>query len=57
MTFTGTIANINLRLNGLQFNAANVAGSANLRIVTSDRGFTGGGGTQTDTDDIPITLT
>jgi hypothetical protein len=57
MTFTGTIANINLRLNGLVFNAANVAGSANLRIVTSDLGLFGTGGTLTDTDDIPITLT
>ena len=57
MTFTGTIANVNARLNGLRFNAANVAGSANLRIVTSDRGFTGTGGTLTDTDNVAITLT
>ncbi len=57
MTFTGTITNVRARLNGLKFNAANVAGSANLTIITSDQGWTGSGGTLTDSDTIAITLT
>jgi regulation of enolase protein 1 (concanavalin A-like superfamily) len=57
MTFSGTKANVNARLAGLRFNAANVAGAASLRIVTSDLGSTGTGGTLTDTDTIAITLT
>ena len=58
MTFTGTIANINSRLAGLSFTpTAGFNGAASLRIVTSDLGNTGTGGTLTDTDTIAITVT
>jgi len=57
MTFTGTIANINLRLATATFNPTNVAGSVTLQIVTNDKGFTGTGGALTDTDAISITVT
>jgi len=46
MTFTGTIANINLRLNGAIFTPTSTfTGAATLQIVTSDQGSTGTGGT------------
>jgi len=39
MTFTGTIANINLRLNGAIFTPTSTfTGAATLQIVTSDQG-------------------
>jgi hypothetical protein len=57
MTFRGTVANINNALNGLTYNpTANYFGSATLTIVTSDRGFSGTGGAQTDTDVVNITV-
>ncbi|MEP6478900.1 MAG: LamG-like jellyroll fold domain-containing protein [Rhodoglobus sp.] len=57
MTFTGTIANINLRLDGLTFIPTNnFTGNAALQIVTNDLGNTGSGGAQTDSDTITIVV-
>ncbi len=57
MTFTGTIANINLRLAGTTFVPTNNStGAATLQIVTSDLGNTGSGGTLTDSDTVTITI-
>jgi hypothetical protein len=57
MTFEGTIADINLALNGLTFSpTGGYNGAANLQIVTSDLGLSGSGGAQTDTDNIAITV-
>lgn len=57
MTFSGTIANVNLRLNGATFiPTTNFSGAASLQIVTSDLGSTGSGGAQTDTDTIAIAV-
>ncbi len=59
MTFSGTIANVDNALNGMAFTpSANFNGSgANLQIVTNDNGNTGSGGAQSDTDNVPITVT
>ena len=58
MTFTGTIANINSRLAGLSFTSTpGFNGAASLRIISSDLGNTGTGGTLTDNDLIAITVT
>ncbi|MEY2580498.1 MAG: trimeric autotransporter adhesin, partial [Ilumatobacteraceae bacterium] len=58
MTFTGTIATVNARLAGLSFTpTTGFTGAASLRIVTSDLGNTGTGGTLVDTDTIAITVT
>ncbi|HYI11946.1 MAG TPA: tandem-95 repeat protein, partial [Thermoanaerobaculia bacterium] len=57
MTFTGTVVNINARLDGLLFKpTANYYGSATLTILTSDQGNTGTGGTLTDTDNVSMTI-
>jgi hypothetical protein len=57
MTFTGTFANINAALNGLQFAPANnFVGAAQVQIVTNDLGNTGTGGALTDTDTVNITV-
>ncbi|MBI3464797.1 MAG: peptidylprolyl isomerase [Planctomycetes bacterium] len=57
-TLTGTIANINTALGGLQFKPdANVNGAATLRITTTDQGQAGSGGAQTDDDTININIT
>ena len=57
MTFTGTVANINLGLAGLSFNpTANYSGSASLQLITNDQGNTGGGAL-TDNDTIAMTVT
>ncbi len=58
MTFTGTIADINAALQGLSFAPSqNFNGNATLTVATSDQGATGGGGTQTDIDDLTIAVT
>lgn len=55
MTFTGTIANINLRLAGVTFAPySGFSGAATLTIITNDQGRTGSGGTLTDTDAVGI---
>ena len=49
MTFTGTVATINARLDGLRFDPDNAfSGSATLAITTNDLGNTGAGGPQSD---------
>jgi len=56
-TFTGTIANINLRLNGAYFTPTGTfTGAATLQIVTSDLGNTGSGGTLTATNSVTINV-
>jgi Bacterial Ig domain/Prokaryotic N-terminal methylation motif len=56
MTFTGTIANINLRLNGLIFTPTNnFTGQATLQIVTNDLGNSPAPA-MSDTDAVTITV-
>jgi hypothetical protein len=58
MTFTGTVGNINLSLDGLRFDPApDFSGAASLQIVTNDQGNSGTGGPLTATSSIPITVT
>lgn len=57
LIFTGSLADINNALATLTFNpTANYNGSAVLSITSSDQGFNGTGGTQTDTDTVNITI-
>jgi regulation of enolase protein 1 (concanavalin A-like superfamily) len=56
MAFTGTIVDINLRLNGAIFTPTTGSTSAALQIITSDLGNTGTGGTLTDTDSVTINV-
>ncbi|MGZ6949650.1 MAG: Ig-like domain-containing protein, partial [Ilumatobacteraceae bacterium] len=58
MTFTGTIANINLSLVGATFApTSNFVGPASLQIVTNDQGNTGSGGALSKTDAVTINVT
>jgi CSLREA domain-containing protein len=53
MTFTGTIANINLALNGMR----NLTfGTGVIEITTNDLGHNGAGGPLSDTDTIAVTV-
>jgi len=57
MTFTGTVAAINTTLDGLVYSPTlNYNGSETLTIITSDQGYTGSGGVQSDTDTVSITV-
>jgi hypothetical protein len=57
MTFTGTIATINARLDGLAYTpTANFNGSASITLTTNDQGGTGSGGAQSDTDAVAVTV-
>ena len=57
MTFTGTLANINAALNGLTYTpTASYFGSDSLAITTNDLGNTGGGGPQTASSTVAITV-
>jgi len=58
MTFSGTLADINSALNGLVFTPTPAyVGGAVLTIETTTQGSIGiGGGTQTDTDTVAITV-
>jgi hypothetical protein len=57
MTFSGTVANVNVALSGLSFSPTNnFIGAASLQIVTNDLGNTGTGGAGSDTDTITITV-
>jgi Bacterial Ig domain len=57
MTFTGTVANVNAALNGLQYSANSNDGSADtLEVDVDDKGNTGSGGSLTDSDSIAITI-
>ncbi|MFO0869361.1 MAG: Ig-like domain-containing protein [Pirellulales bacterium] len=58
MTFEGTIATINARMNGMIFRPDNnFDGLAQLTITTNDRGLTGADGPQSDTDTLNIVVT
>ncbi|MEP6262889.1 MAG: Ig-like domain-containing protein [Gillisia sp.] len=57
MTFEGSIVEINAALSGLIFSPTEgYNGPANLIVITSDLGLSGSGGTQTDSDEISITV-
>jgi len=57
MTFTGSIANINIALDGLTFTPTlNFNGAASIQITTNDNGNTGTPGALTDTDTVNITV-
>ena len=57
MTFTGTINDINVALDGLSFDpTTSFIGAASLQIFTDDQGNTGTGGPLTDDDTINITV-
>ncbi|PPK99905.1 Ig-like domain-containing protein [Parapedobacter indicus] len=57
MTFSGTITDINVALDGLTLMpTSGYSGAASLQIVTNDLGLTGAGGNQTDTDVVDITV-
>ena len=56
-TFAGTLAAINNALSGLSFTATpGYHGPAALQVTSDDRGFSGAGGAQTDTDVILINV-
>ncbi len=59
MTITGLPTDLNTALSGMQFIGYpdNFNGEASLTIRTSDLAHTGSGGTKTDQDVIPITVT
>lgn len=55
--FRGTLTDINNALNGLQFTpTAGFFGTAQLRIISDDFGFTGAGGPQSDDDTLLLTV-
>ncbi|MEO1981222.1 MAG: DUF2341 domain-containing protein, partial [Fuerstiella sp.] len=57
MTFTGTLADINTALDGLNFDPTpGYNGAASLQIITADLGNSGSGGPLTDDDTIAITV-
>ncbi|NBU15387.1 MAG: hypothetical protein EBT35_12465, partial [Alphaproteobacteria bacterium] len=57
MTFSGTIASLNTALTNLVYRAnLNYNGSDTLTILTSDLGYTGAGGTLTDSDTVAISV-
>ena len=57
MTFTGTIARINLALEGLSFEPTSDTGeAATLQILTDDQGNTGAGDPLSDTDLVTVTV-
>ena len=57
ITLTGTVAQINTALNGLEYTGdLNYSGAEELIITTNDQGNTGTGGAQSDTDKLTITI-
>ncbi len=57
MTFEGTISEINAALQTLVYApASNYNGAAKITITTNDLGSTGGGGAQSDTDDVNLSI-
>ncbi|MGR7921644.1 DUF4347 domain-containing protein [Zobellella denitrificans] len=57
MTFEGSLADINLALNGLAFSpTGGYNGPASLQIVSNDLGNSGSGGSLSDDDTIAITV-
>jgi hypothetical protein len=57
LSFEGTINDINTAMNGMVFTPTpGYHGPANVQIQTSDKGFTGSGGPQTDNDTVNIAV-
>jgi hypothetical protein len=57
LVFTGSIADINTALNGLQYQPnQNYNGSDTLSFTTDDQGNSGIGGAQSDSDNVAITV-
>jgi hypothetical protein len=57
VTLSGSLADVNAALASLSYTGdTNYHGPDTLHIVSSDGGSTGSGGTQTDTDDVAITV-
>ncbi|MGA7614707.1 MAG: Ig-like domain-containing protein [Thermoanaerobaculia bacterium] len=57
MTFTGTVANVNVALEGMTYTpGAAFFGSTSVTITTSDQGNTGAGGPLSDSDSVAITV-
>ncbi len=57
MTFTGTLANINVALSGLTFTPAQgFNGAASVQITTDDQGNTGSGGARSDADAVSVNV-
>ncbi|MEM9534337.1 MAG: Ig-like domain-containing protein [Cyanobacteria bacterium P01_E01_bin.45] len=57
VTITGTLAQINAALNGLDYDSDGMTGIATITLTTTDQGNTGSGGVRTDTDFISVTVT
>ncbi|HWT02466.1 MAG TPA: DUF4214 domain-containing protein, partial [Pyrinomonadaceae bacterium] len=58
LIFTGTIANVNAALSGMQFKPnSNYTGAASLKIISNDLGNAPGPAQLTDTDTITINVT
>ncbi len=57
VTLTGTVAQINTALDGLEYTGdLNFAGIEKLTVTTNDQGHTGTGGAKSDTDELDITV-
>ena len=56
VTITGTLAQINAALNGLEYDPDGATGMTTITLATSDQGNTGSGGAQTDTDTITVNV-
>jgi hypothetical protein len=57
VTISGSLSDVNAALSGLSYTPdTNYNGSDTLHIVTDDGGATGSGGTQSDIDDLSITV-
>ena len=57
VTLTGTVAQINTALDGLEYTGdLNFAGTEKLTVTTNDQGHTGTGGAKSDTDELDITV-
>jgi VCBS repeat-containing protein len=56
--FTGSVADVNTKLDGVQYTpAADYSGSDTITLLTDDLGHNGAGGAKTDTDTIDVTIT
>ena len=57
MTFTGTIADVNARLNGLSYlNTLNYNGPEQITLTVNDQGSNGAGGAKQDADVVDVTV-
>ncbi|HEX8120625.1 MAG TPA: tandem-95 repeat protein, partial [Solirubrobacteraceae bacterium] len=56
--FTGTVADVNTKLDGVQYTPdADYSGSDTITLVTDDLGHNGSGGAKSDSDTIAVTIT